>query len=437
MRIRISDFGLCIIALCILLGTAGAQDSSQLSLDEAIKTALKNNRQFLIAQQNVEKAEDRVREAAGAGHLKVDGSATYQRFDKVAKASFGNAQIQLGNIDSKTARISVVQPIDISGTIRSGVRTASLGLEAAQLEYERAKNDLILSVTNAYEGVARAQAFVVVAEEALKNSQERLRITQVQLDTGVAAQFDLLRAQTQVAQNEQAVIGARNTLDLAKANLNNILGRDLSHPVQIEEQSSLPPVEQELDALVQTAMQMRPEVQAAEKNIQIANRNIFNAKRGILPNLALSGQMDFNFNTSTFNPRNSSFTALAVLSVPVMDGGVTDARVEQARSDLKIAQITAAQIKEGVALEVRNAYLSLRDAKQKLEVAERGIAQATEGLRLARVRFEAGVSAPLEISDAEVAYTQAQTNRVNARYDYLNAYAALQRATGKIGERYL
>jgi outer membrane protein TolC len=330
-----------------------------------------------------------------------------------------------------------VQPIDISGTIRSGVRTASLGLEAAQLEYERAKNDLILSVTNAYEGVARAQAFVVVAEEALKNSQERLRITQVQLDTGVAAQFDLLRAQTQVAQNEQAVIGARNTLDLAKANLNNILGRDLSHPVQIEEQSSLPPMEQELDALVQTAMQMRPEVQAAEKNIQIANRNIFNAKRGILPNLALSGQMDFNFNTSTFNPRNSSFTALAVLSVPVMDGGVTDARVEQARSDLKIAQITAAQIKEGVALEVRNAFLNLRDAKQKLEVAERGIAQATEGLRLARVRFEAGVSTPLEISDAEVAYTQAQTNRVNARYDYLNAYAALQRATGKIGERYL
>lgn len=437
MRIPTWDFGFCLLASCILLGTAGAQDSSQLSLDEAIKTALKNNRQFLIAQQNVEKAEDRVREAAGAGQLKVDGSATYQRFDKVAKASFGNNQIQLGNIDSKTARVSVAQPIDISGTIRSGVRTASLGLEAAQLDYERAKNDLILSVTNAYEGVARAQAFVIVTEEALKNSQERLRITQVQLDTGVAAQFDLLRAQTQVAQNEQAVISARNTLDLAKANLNNLLGRDLNNPVHIEEPSSLPPVEQELDALVQTAMQMRPEVQAAEKNIQIANRNIFNAKRGILPSLALSGQMDFNFNTSTFNPRNTSFTAVAVLSVPVMDGGVTDAKVEQARSDLKIAQITAAQIKEGVALEVRNAYLNLRDAKQKLEVAERGIAQATEGLRLARVRFEAGVSTPLEISDAEVAYTQAQTNRVNARYDYLNAYASLQRAIGKIGERYL
>lgn len=433
----ITGCGLGIIALCILSGTAGAQDSSQLSLNEAIKIALKNNRQFLIAQQNIEKAEARVREAAGAGRLKLDGTATYQRFDKVAKASFGNAQIQLGNIDSKTARISVAQPIDISGTIRSGVRTASLGLEAAQLDYERAKNDLILNVTNAYEGVARAQAFVAVAEEALKNSQERLRITQVQLDTGVAAQFDLLRAQTQVAQNEQAVISARNTLDLAKANLNNLLGRDLNEPVQTEEQASLPPVEQELDALVQTAMQTRPEVQAAEKNIQIADRNILNAKRGILPSLALSGQMDFNFNTSTFNPRNRSFTAVAVLSVPVMDGGVTDAKVEQARSDLKIAQITAAQIKEGVALEVRNAYLNLRDAKQKLEVAERGIAQAAEGLRLARVRFEAGVSTSLEISDAEVAYTQAQTNRVNARYDYLNAYAALQRAIGKIGEKYL
>jgi outer membrane protein len=94
------------------------------------------------------------------------------------------------------------------------------------------------------------------------------------------------------------------------------------------------------------------------------------------------------------------------------------------------------QAKEGIALEVRQAYLTLQDAQKRLAVAQKGLAQATEALRLARVRFEAGVSPQLEISDAELAFTQAQTNLVNAQFDYLDAYAALLRAIGAIDEQY-
>jgi len=85
---------------------------------------------------------------------------------------------------------------------------------------------------------------------------------------------------------------------------------------------------------------------------------------------------------------------------------------------------------------VRQAYLNLQDAQKRLEVARKGLEQATEALRLARVRFEAGVSPQLEISDAELAFTQAQTNLVNAQFDYLDAYAALLRAIGAIDEQY-
>jgi hypothetical protein len=93
-------------------------------------------------------------------------------------------------------------------------------------------------------------------------------------------------------------------------------------------------------------------------------------------------------------------------------------------------------VKESIALEVRTAYLNLQDAAKRLEVARKGLEQATEALRLARVRYEAGVSLQLEISDAELAYTQAQTNLVTAQFDYLDAYAALQKAVGTIGARY-
>jgi len=426
------------IAIVALLASLQAQtDAGQpLTLEEAIRLALKGNRAFQIAQRSVEKARERIGEARGAGNLQIQSSSTYTRFDRVATARFGPQQVRLGNIENRVAVLTLTQPVDISGVIRNGVRAASLGYELTLLDYERARNELILQVTNAYQNVARAESFVRVAEEALKNAQERLRITRVQVDTGVASRFDLLRAETQVAQNEQALLNARNQVELAKAALNNLLGRDLNAPVQVVLPDSLPAMEQELDALLQEAYARRPELRAAERNRELARVNIENARRGNLPTLAINGQWNFNLNTSVFNPRRQTFTATAVLSFPVFDGGITRARVEQAREDLQIAEINLQQVREGVALEVRTAYLNLQDARKRLEVARKGLELATEALRLARIRYEAGVSPQLEISDAELAYTQAQTNLINAQFDYLNAYAALQKAVGAIGERY-
>lgn len=425
---------LFMVGILMLSVDARAQEQSPLRLEDAIQFALKNNRGFLIAGQNLRKAQARVEEAKGAGRLQIAGDATYTRFDEVAKARFGLQEIPLGNIDNRTARLTLTQPVDISGIIRTAKQAAALFAEASRLEYEKAKNELILHVTTAYQDVLRAEAFVKVAEEALKNAQERLRITKVQIETGVAAKFDLLRAETQVAANQQALITARNALELAKASFNNVLGRDLNAPVQLVEIAELPSTSKSLEAYVQEALQLRPEVQAAEKNIQLAEKNLVNARRDQLPTMLINGQWQFNLNTAVFNPRRTVFTATAVVSMPIRDGGITAARVAQAENDLESARIGAQQIREGVALEVRSAYLSLKEAEQKIEVAKRGLEQAREGLRLARLRYEAGVAPQLEISDAEVAYTQAQTNLVSARYDYLYAWARLMKAIGRIGE---
>jgi len=378
-----------------------------------------------------------VREARGAGNFQIQGNGTYTRFDRVAKAQFGPQTIRLGNLENRTARISLTQPIDISGIIRNAVRTATLGETIAELDFRRARNDLLLQVVEAYQGVARAEEFVRVAEEALRNAEERLRLIRAQVDAGVASQFDLLRAETQVAQNQQALLNARNGVQLAQARLNSILGRDLETPVQVVLPSHLPDLEGTLETLTERAYAQRPEVRSAEQGIRLARANIQNERRGVLPTLALSGQWDFNLNTSSFNPRRETFTGVAVLSVPIWDGGVTQARVAQARNDLQIAELRLKQTKDLVALEVRSAYLNLLDARARLEVARKGLEQATEALRLARVRFEAGVSPQLEISDAELAFTQARTNLVNTQYDYLNAYAALLKAVGTIDTYYL
>jgi len=432
MRLTLTTLGLT----SLLVAPCWTQSDS-LTLDEAIQIALRNNRAVQISERNVDKSRNAVREARGNALPQIQGNATYTRFDRVATAQFGPQRIRLGNIENRTARITLTQVIDISGIVRTAVRAASVFVSISELEYERTRNDTILQVTQAYQGVARADEFIRVAEEALRNAQERLRLIRAQVDAGVAAQFDLLRAETAVAQAEQAVLNARNQRELAVAALNNLLGRDLNTPVQVVKPTELPPLQEaELDALTQQAYQNRPEIIAAERGVELSRVNIQNARRGILPSLVVTGQADFNLNTSPFNPRRETYTGIVVLSVPIWDSGITRAREAQARDDLEIAQIRLQQAKEGVALEVRQAYLNLQDAQKRLVVAQKGLEQATEALRLARVRFEAGVSPQLEISDAELAFTQAQTNLVNAQFDYLDAYAALQRAIGVIGRQY-
>ncbi len=432
MRLTLTTLG-----LASFLITPCWTQSDALTLDEAIQIALRNNRAVQISERNLDKSRNAVREAKGNALPQIQGNATYTRFDRVATAQFGPQRIRLGNIENRTARITLTQVIDISGIVKTAIRAASVFVSISELEYERTRNDTILQVTQAYQGVARADEFIRVAEEALKNAQERLRIIRAQVDAGVAAQFDLLRAETAVAQAEQAVLNARNQRELAVATLNNLLGRDLNTSAQVVKPTELPPMQEaELDALTQQAYQNRPEILAAERGVELARVNIQNARRGILPSIVVTGQADFNLSTSTFNPRRESYTGIVVLSVPIWDSGITRAREAQARDDLEIAQIRLQQAKEGVALEVRQAYLNLQDAQKRLVVAQKGLEQATEALRLARVRFEAGVSPQLEISDAELAFTQAQTNLVNAQFDYLDAYAALQRAIGVIGRQY-
>lgn len=424
--------------LCVFtVLSAFAQGGEPLTLEEAVSLALRNNRAVQISTLGVDKTRNALREARSNANFTIQGNATYTRFDRVAEARFGPQTVRIGNIENRTARITLTQIIDISGLVRTAVRAANVTLTVSELELARTRNDTILQVVQAYQGVARADEFVRVAEEALSNAQERLRLVRAQVDAGVAAQFDLLRAETAVAQAEQAVLNARNQRELAAAALNNLLGRDLDAPVQVVKparlpEETLPP----LETLTQQAYENRPELIAARRGVDLAQIGIETARRSLLPNIVLTGQADFNLNTSAFNPRRETYTGVAVLSVPIWDGGIARAREAQARDDLQIAQLRLQQAREGVALEVRQAYLNLQDAQKRLAVAQKGLEQATEALRLARVRFEAGVSPQLEISDAELAFTQAQTNLVNAQFDYLDAYAALLRAVGAIETQY-
>jgi outer membrane protein TolC len=119
-----------------------------------------------------------------------------------------------------------------------------------------------------------------------------------------------------------------------------------------------------------------------------------------------------------------------VVNVPLYDSGATQARVKAARQDEEQNRLQDEQLRLAIQLDVRQALTRLQSAQEQLVATKKTVELATEALRIARVRYDAGEAIQLEVSSAERALTEARTSEASARYDYLVAYAALQRAVG-------
>ena len=184
----------------------------------------------------------------------------------------------------------------------------------------------------------------------------------------------------------------------------------------------------DIPASAKTAKAERPEVKAQRISIHLSKANVKLQRTGLLPSLGLNAAYNY-VTTQAFSNQNTSWTAVATLSMPIWDGGVTHARVDQAYGDLQVANATLDQVELVVSQEVSTAVLTLEEAAKRTKTTAESVALAEEALRLANVRYEAGIAVLVEVTNAESQLTQARFNLVNAEYDYAIALAELQRAT--------
>lgn len=447
---------LWIVGFAAILGSAGARQGGQpatqpgqqvLTLDQAISIAEKNAFSIRTAASNVEKARQRVNEARGALGPRVTGTGSYTRFTEPQGFSLGSSAsgggtgstggttggstgqvLGSGAIDTKQAGLSLQLPIDISGTTHKQIRAQEFFYRGSQESLNVTRNDLRLNVKNAYFQVLQAEAQIAVAQQAVADAQSQLKNAQKQLAAGVIARFDVLRFETQLSQAQSNVITAQNALQVAKENFNNVLARPIETPFEVAPVDTLPQVGASPDALVGTAVANRPELRQLRDQLE-GLRNVTRAtEAGMDPSLSLSATHARVF-TNGFTSQGTTYGSLLV-NVPIFDSGVTRARVRAARQDEAQVQIGLEQQQLGISLEVRQALTNLINARSRLDVAQKQVEQAQEAYRLAVVRYQAGEGIQLDVTDAQTSLTTAQTGVVNARYDYLRAYAALQRAMG-------
>jgi outer membrane protein TolC len=164
------------------------------------------------------------------------------------------------------------------------------------------------------------------------------------------------------------------------------------------------------------------QIEATKKAVKLESADLY-------PSMDLAGTYTHQTTPSGFSTSQDSWVALLTLRIPIWNGGITSAKVHQARADASKAQNTLTQVKQGVSLEVRTAALNLQEAVERVSTTAEGVTLAEESLRLATVRYNEGYSPLVEVSDAESALTEARFNYVQAKYDVSIAQAELERAT--------
>lgn len=429
-RVYSAILACCLCACATVSGVPAAQDAP-ITIDQAVEIAFANSPDIRIAADQVRKAGGAVREAKAAFRPTLNAAGTHARQGPKASVTlpeFGTVEIVPGSQTSFSA--SVQAPLDVFGRLPRVEEVTGGALRIEHLNFSNTAEQLILDVKAAFFNLLRAQGQEEVARAAVEAAAERLANTEARYRAGTVAKFDVTRAEVEVANLTQRLIETGAAVETARAALNRQMGIDTAAPTEVvAPQIALGPPEAPKPELVAQALERRPIVEIARAGVQVGESTVRLERMGRKPFLSAGGAYNFDAKTSGFSGSNESWRAMLELRIPVWDGGVTSARVEQAAAQTAAARDALRQVELGVALEVRTAALDLEQASRRAATTAKNVELAEEALRLANVRYEAGIATLVEVTDAESSLTQARVNLVNARYDHATALARLQRAT--------
>lgn len=417
-----------LFAGCMLLGSVVQAAPVELSLDESVALALKNNPAVQIKAADREKAAWAVREAQAAKGptLTFAHADTRTSPARVVNPITGATPNMYETYDNK---LKLNIDLYTGGRVEALITQAKLSLQSADLEMTKTRQQTKLDATTGYFSLLQNRNLVQVNQESVDNFTAHLRNVQAQYDVGTVARSDVLRSEVELANAQQKLIQAQNNYEVAMATLSNVLGLPHSSEIRLKEELKYEKYGQSLDDCLKFALVNRPDVNQAQAGLDKAKEGVKVARSGYLPTISFNGTKDWNDNEFP-GDKNQNWYAGVSANLMLFDTQLTRSKVKEAEYGVVNANETARQTRDSVALDVRKAYLNMREAEKRIETSKVAVDKAEEDFKIAQVRYTAGVGTNLDVIDAQLALTQAKTNYIQAMYDYNSNRANLDKAMG-------
>lgn len=401
-----------------------------LTPDMVAAWAVQRSTDIALARQGVVTAEGYLQQAQALKRLTVDGSASYNRTGPSSSFTFpgSSTPISLSPNETHVETVAVEWPLYQGKRDRFSREVARETIQAASGGVEAAKVSIALAARQAVYAYLRLQQLEVTAQQQVTALAEHLRVTNAMFEAGTAPRFEVVQAETNLAQAKGQAIQAHTAVANVRAQILTLLNlpQGLDFPVEEGVPLSLP--EGDLHQLIATAMTQRSEVKAQEAQVRSQEANVRLAGAATNPSLSLSGAV--NNQTESLGSSDINWSLSLGLKWPLYDGGMKQGKLTVAQGELQTARLNLEKTMQQIALEVTQAQYDYLDAREALTVAEQGEVNARERARIAQVRFANGVGLGVEVTDAQTALAAAQAQVINARYDLQVAVAALRAAQG-------
>jgi outer membrane protein len=431
----------------LLAQTKPPAPGGPVSLAQAVNIALKNNPTIQAASAYSNAAQHAI-EAAKAGYMpQLNFSEGVMRGNNpvyvfgtlLTQRQFTAANFDLGSlntpspVDNFRTQFSASMPLYDFGRTSGRIEDARIQAQGVQQNASRTKQGVVFDVINAYLNGLLAQEQVRVAQAAVAMAQADLDRARAREKQGLAVASDVLSAQAQLAQAKEDMIRAQNGVAISQAALNVAMGVPEDASTLTEGKLAAVQVSVgDLAGLQQQALKQRPDYHEAQLQAQRAGNSLSLAKKEFLPRIDMMGSWEQD--NQTFAARGgNNWVAGATLTFNIFNGGARRAHIAESKAYQQRADAMRLQMESAVRLQVREAYLNLNAARQRVEVSRDSAAQAEESLRILRNRYDAGLATIMDLLRAETMRTSAQNNHLNAVYDYRLAFAALELATGDLG----
>jgi len=336
---------------------------------------------------------------------------------------------------STVARISGSQVLFDFGKTFASTDVARRLAEQAQENVELQRQLTTQTVKEAFTNMNFARRLIRVQEQALDRAQLNLRSSQGFFEVGTRPKSDVVRSEVDVANARVALIQARNAERLARVALNTAMGIPADTPTEVQDNLVYQPLTIDRTQLIAKALAQRPEQRQANLVVSQAEAQARRTVRDFFPDIVGTGFIGANradFNTAHGRADfNQIWEAALQLSWTLFDGGNRIARFREAKANVDgaVARMKASEL--NISRDVEQALMNVDEADQRIQAAQVAVASAQENFRLAQGRFDAGVGTILELTDAQLALTQALNTEAQALSDYRIAVVRLERALGQ------
>lgn len=317
------------------------------------------------------------------------------------------------------------------GGRKARIAGAKADLLAANFRHNAVLQDVALSVEEAYNNLLASRSFEEVAAETVRQREYQLRMAEARHDVGLVARSDVLKAQTEIADADLAVVRARNNVLLARGRLATVMGLPVSTNMRIAviPEEDLAQTFDEIETLLDEAARNRPELKAALAQIQAERAGVKVARSAFWPSVAVD--TNYGWVGRELLPDQSQWALGLDIDIPLFTGFSNTYRLIRAKSDLARAIAQRRDLLQGIDLEVWTAYWQSIEASQAIEAARTFVASADESARVAKGEYKNGTGSIVDLILAQTAATAARNRLIQARLDWRTAVARVERAVGR------